>query len=1094
MILHFRQLSASLSLLLLAAGSIVSADEGEELRFFENDIRPLLAAECYDCHGPEKSKAGLRLDHRELILKGGDSGAALVEGKPDESLLVEAVRRGDPDFSMPPKTELTAKQVAALEKWVALGAPWPEEKVTRSAVDEHGFSAEDRKWWAIQPVLDPSVPSAGKDWAKNDVDRFISARLEKENFQPAESAGAVELIRRMHFDLNGLPPSPEQVAAFEKHFASDADAAVAKVVDELLASPRYGERWGQHWLDVARYAETDGYRADDFRPQSWRYRDYVIRSINEDKPYTDFVREQLAADEFAADDPETLIATAFLRLGVYEWNQRNAEMQWDIILTEMTNVTAEAFLGLGIGCAQCHDHKFDPILQKDHFALQAFLNTVWWPEHQPLASPEGLAEYEAKLAEWEKAAAEIRTELDAMKESYLVGKRAGAVKQFPAEVKVMYGKPAEEQTAYEKQIAALVQRQVDKEEQRADFKKAWAKDEKKLARYTELTEALKKFDHLKPAKPPMGFISTDVDRDPAGTIMKTRDSEELVKPAFLTLLGQEAPKIEPTETTSGRRLALANWIADDDNPLSTRVVVNRIWQRHFGQGLVPTPNDFGRLGEEPSHPLLLDWLTKRFLEDGWRMKPLHRMIMTSASYRQTARREPGDKENLSDPGNRLLWRFPPRRLDAEQVRDAMLAVSGELKHRAGGPSVDGAVANRSVYVKKKRNTPDAVIGGFDAPLGFSSAPSRIVTTTPNQSLMLFNGEWAMKRAGTLADRILGRGGKFGAEQVQRAYRSIYGRPASAEEVAAAVAFVNDQEQVVGEPAPPAMKFPNEDGLRPIDQYFKPAVGGKAFGLGEKALWLQPGSRFERLEIQELVLPDDEFTIESVAILDAIHKDAAVNTLVSHWSGNQADAGWTFGITSEKSRYDPRNFIMQLIGDDFQNNRIYEVVASDLRFPIGKPVYIAATVSASPSADDVTKGTVTFYMKDLSDPKSPLETRTVTHQIVGGLKFQPAVKTLVSGRDQNGHLWDGQLARLVVSDAALDGDQLLVNGGKGSSRARRLVDLSFSDAKVDPPAVNTAWMERGANVGGTPAAATRLQGAVKDFCQALLNSNEFLYLH
>ena len=1078
---------------LLHAARSVGAEQ-EALRFFETEVRPLLAAECYDCHGPEKSKSGLRLDHRDLILQGGDSGAALVEGKPDESLLIEAVRRGDPDFAMPPKKGLSEKQVAVLEKWVSLGAPWPEEKVTRSEVDEHGFSEEDRKWWAVQPVVDPAVPDAGSSWARNDVDRFIAAKLAEKDFEPAKPAGAVELIRRMHFDLHGLPPTPEQVLAFEKDYAADADAAVARVVDELLASPRYGERWGQHWLDVARYAETDGYRADGFRPESWRYRDYVIRSINEDKSYKDFVREQLAADEFAADDPDTLIATAFLRLGVYEWNQRNAEMQWDIILTEMTNVTAEAFLGLGIGCAQCHDHKFDPILQKDHFALQAFLNTVWWPEHQPLASPEQLAEYGAKLADWEKATADIREELDAMKESYLKGKRAGAVKQFPAEVKEMYAKPAEEQTAYEKQITALVQRQVDYEEVRADFKKAWAKDEKKLSRYNELTAALKKFDHLKPAELPMAFVSTDVDRDPARTVMKKRDGEELIEPAFLTLLGDKAPEIKPTQNTTGRRLVLANWIADDDNPLSTRVIANRIWQRHFGQGLVPTPNDFGRLGEEPSHPQLLDWLTRRFVEGGWKMKPMHRMIMTSAVYRQTARREPGERESLDDPGNRLLWRFPPRRLDAEQVRDAMLAVSGELKHRDGGPSVDGSAVNRSVFVKKKRNTPDAVIGSFDSPLGFSSAPSRIVTTTPNQSLMLFNGEWAMKRAGALADRILGGSGEFGTEQVQDAYRRIYGRSASADEIAAAVAFVNKQEQVVGAPAPPAFKFPNENGLRPIDQYFKPVAGSKAFGLGEKALWLQPGSRFERLEIQELVLPDDEFTIEAVAILDGIHKDAAVNTLLSHWSGRHEDAGWTFGITSEKSRYDPRNFIMQLIGDDFQNNRIYEVVASDLRFPLGKPVYIAATVSAQPSADDVTKGRVTFYMKDLSDPKSPLQTRTVTHQIVGGLKFQPAVKTLISGRDQNGHLWDGQLARLVVSDAALDGEQLLVNGGKASSRARRLVDLSFSEQSVDPPAVNTAWTERGAESGKASSKDAGLSGAVRDFCQALLNSNEFLYLH
>jgi len=1069
-------------------GGVVAADDSREaLRFFETEIRPLLAAECYDCHGAEKSKGGLRLDHRELILKGGETGAALVPGKPEESLLVEAIHRVDEDFSMPPKKALEAGQVAALEKWISMGAPWPEESVTKSEVDENGFTEEDREWWAIQPVKDSPPPAAGEGWAKNAVDRFVAAKLKDNKLQPAPVASADELVRRIYFDLHGLPPTAEQVNAFEKAFAVDADKAVASLTDELLASPRYGERWGQHWLDVVRYADSDGYRADSFRPETWMYRDYVIRSINEDKPYNQFIREQLAADEFAPDDPDTVIATAFLRLGVYEWNQRNAEMQWELILTEMTNVTGEAFLGLGVGCAQCHDHKFDPILQKDYFALQAFLNSTWWPENRPLVTPEQQMAHDAAMAKWEAATKDVREQIDAMTESYLAGKKKAQVKMFPEAVQAMYNKSASERTAYEEQVAQMVQRQVDYDLRRADFKKAIAKDEAKLARYTELTEKLKAFDDIKPKPLPLAFITTDVGARPAQTLLERRGKKEVIAPAFLTLLGESKPEIKATEQTTGRRTALANWIASEDNPLTPRVMVNRIWQRHFGTGLVPTPNDFGRLGEEPSHPQLLDWMTSRFLDEGWRMKPIHRLIVNSATYRQTARYEPGSTESITDPQNRLLWRFPPRRLSAEQVRDAMLATSGELQDRDGGTPVSGNSPNRSVYMKKMRNSPDAMIGGFDAPLGFNSQPNRVPTTTPNQSLMLVNGEWTLSRAQAFARQVLAGKSSIGADEIKKAYRTAFGRDASGDEVADALAFIDAQQSVVDAPPAPPAKFPKENGLRPVEQYFKSVDG---IELGSKSLWLQPDSRFERLDVGNAIdLPDEKFTVEAVAIIDAIHKDASVNTLFGQWNGSQDDVGWSFGITSEKSRYQPRNFIMQLVGDDFQSNRIYEVVASDLRFPIGKPVYFAAAVSAAPSKDDPAKGSVTFYLKDLSDPNAVMQTQTIEHSIVGGLKAQPEIKTIIGGRDQKGHLWDGQLARLTVSDGVLSAGEILFKGGS----IKRIADWDFSKGTGDQPVTKTAWL--GPSVKGpTPLQRTSLFGAVTDFCHALLNSNEFLYLH
>jgi len=1064
-----------------AAGSDV-----EQIQFFESKIRPLLAAECYDCHGPEKSKGGLRADHIDFLTEGGDTGTALIPGDVNASALISAVRRENPDFSMPPKKELSKEQVTLLEKWVEMGAPWPEERVEREETDEHGFTAKDYEWWAAQPLAKVSVPKRNGEWAKNEVDHFTARKLSEEKLSPAEPASAQEMVRRIHFDLHGLPPTPQEVDSFATAFSKNPDKAISERVNILLASSRYGERWGQHWLDVVRYAESDGYRADDYRPDTWRYRDYVIESFNDDKPYNQFIREQIAADEFAPDDPDKLIGTAFLRLGIYEWNQRNARMQWDLILTEMTNVTGEAFLGLGIGCAQCHDHKFDPILQKDYFALQSFLNTTWWPEDHPLGSADEKAKYGQQMAQWKKATAPFLEELEAMQQPKIESSIKGIVKQFPADVQKIYWKEESQRSAYEEQLAQLVQRQVDKARQKIDWKKQFEKDKEKSTRYAELTAEIAKLAEKKPKDLPLAFITTDVKPKAATTFFETRGEKVAVEPAFLTLLGQPAPNISPAKNTTGRRTALANWIADESNPFSTRVVVNRLWQHHFKQGIVPTPNDFGRLGEEPSHPELLDWLTRKFLDGGWKMKPIHRLIMNSATYRQTAQREPTSVERITDPKNRLLWRYPPHRLDAEQIRDAMLVASGELKHREGGASVDGNAPNRSVYVKKRRNTKDPILGSFDKPNGFSSAPNRISTTTPTQSLMLVNGEWAVARANAFAKRLLSSKKKADAELVRSAYRLAYGREARPEEVEASLAFLTSQANAVGAPAPPEPKYPGETGLRPIGQVFK---GIKEPELGENSLWLQPGSRFERLEVSEVEWPTKEFTIEAIANIDSIHKNASVNTLAGHWNGSNKESGWAFGVTSEKSRYQPLNFIMQLVGEDFQHNVIYEVVASDLRFPKQKPAYFAAVVSAKPKKDDPTKGSVTFYLKDLSDPKAKLQKKIVHHQVVGGLRVKENIRYLIGARDQPGHYWDGQLARFTVTEGTLTESQLLINGGE----APRVIDFDFSSESGEEPEPKTAWL-REAPKSSTSPYPPALLGATTDFCHALLSSNEFLYLH
>jgi hypothetical protein len=473
------------------------------------------------------------------------------------------------------------------------------------------------------------------------------------------------------------------------------------------------------------------------------------------------------------------------------------------------------------------------------------------------------------------------------------------------------------------------------------------------------------------------------------------------------------------------------------------------------------------------------------------MKTLHRLIMTSAAYRQTARREPSKKESTLDPANRLLWRFPPRRLDAEEIRDAMLQASGELQHVEGGPSKPGASPVRSIYVKKIRNTPDPFLSSFDAPAGFASEPDRIATTTPTQSLLVSNGEWTAARARALATRLLSSGdspGNLGPASIAAAFEAALGRPPSPDERADARNFLAAALADPGLLGAPADKFPGENGLRPAARAF-----GKARGveLGDKSLWLQPGSRFERLALEDLPPLGDEFTIEAVAVLDKVHANAHVNTLLSQWNGDQQSPGWTFGVTSEKSRYDPRNFILQLVGEDFQDSSVYEVVASGLRFPVGVPVYFAAALSAHPSSRDTTAGSVTFFMKDLSEPSAKLRSVTQKHSVVQKIDTA-AHRLLLGGRDQAGHLWDGQLARLAISRGALSRDQLLT--GSESASAERLVDWTFHGEDGENPAPGSAWLRDSAAPPGSGGIAPQKLEAFTDFCHALLVSNEFLYLH
>ncbi|VTU02620.1 secreted protein containing duf1549 : Uncharacterized protein OS=Pirellula staleyi (strain ATCC 27377 / DSM 6068 / ICPB 4128) GN=Psta_3334 PE=4 SV=1: PSCyt1: PSCyt2: PSD1 [Gemmataceae bacterium] len=751
---------------------------------FEKSVRPLLVEHCFRCHGPEKQKGGLRVDSREAILAGGDSGAAIAPGKPDESLFVQALKYDG--LKMPPSKQLPAEQVAVLSKWVKDGAVWGGESGKTGSASGHAarkpgqITDDDRKWWAFQKPTRPEVPSAGAGWAKTPIDRFIAQRLEAEKVPHAAEADRPTLIRRLTFDLTGLPPTPAEVTAF---VADQSPDAYEKLVDRLLASPRYGERQARAWLDLVRYAESDGYRADGARPHAWRYRDYVVRAFNADTGYDRFVREQLAGDELYPGDPDALVATGYLRLGQYEYNQKDVRGQWAAIQNDITDVTADAFLALGMGCARCHDHKFDPVLQKDYFALQSFFAGIRFADEPVFPSAAAKAEYEAQLAAWEAKTAPVREKMAALLDPVLAKIQANVGDKYPPEIQAVFHKPAAERTPGERQLYELAMRQV----RELEFDRAPSRLGKNKAVYDELKKELDASG--KPAAP-VAMIARDLGPEAAEVVIPGgRKKAVAVEPAFPVVLCASPPAVRKRPDSTGRRAALAEWLTQKDHPLTARVMVNRIWQGHFGTGLVATASDFGTLGEKPSHPELLDWLAVEFVEHGWSVKHVHRLIVTSAVYRQAS---VGTKGATADPDNRLLSRMSVRRLDAEQVRDAMLAASGELKLDAGGPAVAASTPRRSIYTRVHRNSPDPLIAAFDAADGLSSCARRNVTVTPTQALLLMNGNGTLARAEAFAARVMPADGKNAPAGVDEAYRRAFGRPPTTEEAAEALAFLKQQ--------------------------------------------------------------------------------------------------------------------------------------------------------------------------------------------------------------------------------------------------------------------------------------------------------------
>jgi mono/diheme cytochrome c family protein len=721
------------SVALVAAGPASAAPDKpapQAAEFFEKNVRPVLAENCYKCHGPKRQEGDVRLDSRAALLKGNDKGAVVVPGEPDKSRLIRAVGYND-DVVMPPTGKLKAEAIEALTAWVKMGAPWPDGD--NPAPAPLTVAEARAKHWSFRPVKMPPVPAVkNAAWVQTPVDAFVLANLEKHGVTPAPPADRRTLIRRAYFDLLGLPPAPEEVEAFVK---DDSPEAWPKLIDRLLSSPQYGERWGRHWLDVARYADTRGYVFTEERrfPYSYTYRDYVIRAFNDDLPYDRFVLQQLAADRLElGDDRRPLAALGFLTLG-----RRFLNNQADII-DDRIDVTMRGLQGMTVSCARCHDHKFDPIPQKDYYSLYGVFASSVEPKEPPsLGEPERTPEYLAFEAELKK--------------------REDAVKQF-------------------------------KEEHKAELE---AKNRKFRDELTALEKKVEEWRVTGPGSPPRAMALEDAPKPVNPVVFKRGNPNnhgDAVPRQYLEVLAGDQRK--PFTDGSGR-LELAQAIASKDNPLTARVMVNRIWGWHFGAGLVRTPSDFGLRGEPPTHPELLDWLAASFMENGWSVKKLHRVILLSNTYRQSS--DADAKRVSADPENRLLARMNRQRLDFEALRDSLLATAGRLDAKMGGPAVEITKApfstRRTVYGFIDRQNLPGVFRTFDFASPDATVPQRYQTTVPQQALFLMNSPFVIEQAKAFAARPDVAKLTEPEERIDRMHRLAYGRPAEAEEIALAKKFL-----------------------------------------------------------------------------------------------------------------------------------------------------------------------------------------------------------------------------------------------------------------------------------------------------------------
>ncbi len=819
----------------LIALVIASPAWAGEVLTFEKHVRPILKAQCFHCHGEDgETKGGLDVRLARFLQKGGESGPAIIPGDAAKSHLLELVKKGE----MPKgKAKLKPQEIATLEQWVTQGAktarPEPEK-----LGPEHAFTDEERAWWAFQPIRKPALPKADK--SGNPIDAFIAAKLAENKLTFSSEADPRTLLRRVSFDLTGLPPTPEEVQA-------SAKLSYEAIVDRLLSSQHYGERWGRHWLDIAGYADSDGYTDKDLeRAWAWKYRDYVIAALNKDKPFDEFVREQLAGDEMvpqphknlSPEAIEKITATGFLRMAPDGTGAMNDKAAQNASIADTIKIVSTAFYGMTIGCAQCHDHRYDPITQADYYRLRAIFepgfNTKSWK------TPAGRL---VSLLTDEEKAISAKIEEEAKK---LDAARVKKQEEFISEVldKELEKAPEKDREALRAAYRTEVKKRTPAQ---VALLKAWPRINQLSAGSLYLYDTTYKTKHadtlkkmteeanaVRAKKPKEEFLHAfqeqpmDEKAVPATFLFHRGEPDQpkgTVKPGELTILaGQrpiEIPEKDKSLSTTGRRLAFAKALTDGKHPLLARVIVNQVWLRHFGKGLVNSPNDFGQLGEKPSHPELLDWLAVDFMEHGWSLKRLHKLILTSRTYRQSSRRDAN--RDVIDPDNRLLSRMNVRRLEAETLRDAFLAVSGKLNPKIGGKpvpvtfneegqviigidtrdtagrqtgkflSMEGEDYRRSIYIQARRSTPLEMFAAFDAPaMTEANCAMRPNTTVSPQSLLLMNNLYMREHAQDLAQRVIKEVGNDVEKQVSRAWELALSRQASMADEQEAVGFVKAQ--------------------------------------------------------------------------------------------------------------------------------------------------------------------------------------------------------------------------------------------------------------------------------------------------------------
>ena len=829
-------------------------------------------AKCQQCHGETVQMSHLSMMSRDSILKGGDHGAGVVPGNAEESLIYKRITgQVRPAMPMAPLPALSAEEIATVRDWINAGAPMSVEQTSApapakandssllvyGAYQERRVTEADRQWWAFKKPVRMAAPTvADARWSRNPIDAFVRAKQMEKELTPAPAADRNTLIRRVYLDLTGLLPSPAEVDAFVK---DPSPRAYEDLIDKLLASSHYGERWARMWLDVARYADSTGYEYDYDFENAWRYRDYVIRAFNQDKPYNRFVIEQLAGDEIDNPTPDSLTATGFVRLGprVLDRDLENPNYRFDY-MDDMVRTTFQAMQGLTVNCARCHDHKFDPITRRDYYKSLAVFNSYVEYDY-PLVPAGEWSQYEKTSNEINAKIKTLNQQIGTIEAPYRKALFQTMLDKYPADIREAFNTPEDKRTPGQRLLVAQVStvRATDDDDNPAKIKLG-DEDTKARKDLEDQVDALKK---QMPPRPPVAMGIRDGDfRFTAhapfqpgtgggityenfgfkGKYLPAPGEPNQPPPMYFASTGlgafadeMKAPVIEPGFLTvlstgnaltarpgngpfpsSGRRKALAEFIASEDNPLTARVMMNRIWYQHFGQGLVATPNNFGKMGTQPTHPELLDWLATEFIRQGWSVKQMQRLIMTSEAYKMASAYYESDSL-AKDPTDQLLWRFPVKRLEAEIIRDAALSASGNINLEAGGPAFfppvpktivagapikgkwlvtkdDPSTYKRSVYASVKRNLKYPMFDVFDQPNASLSCERREVTTVATQALTLFNNETYLVQSRDMAARLQREAGSDASAQVKLLYRIAYSREASAKEVQQALEFLKNR--------------------------------------------------------------------------------------------------------------------------------------------------------------------------------------------------------------------------------------------------------------------------------------------------------------